>query len=58
MDAHYNTLTIVGMYKMNNFIIKPINGHYEVYDKNNYFVCSADNYCEAIEEINKMTLAL
>ena len=37
---------------MRSFDIIPIRGHYEVYDDNGNFVCSADSYSEAISEIN------
>lgn len=37
---------------MSNYKIMAIRGHYEVYDAEGNFVCSADTYSEAIGEIN------
>ena len=37
---------------MRNYNIMAIRGHYEVYDAEGNFVCSADSYSEAMSEIN------
>lgn len=37
---------------MSNYSIMAIRGHYEVYDADGNFVCSADSYSEAISEIS------
>lgn len=37
---------------MRNYDIIPTRGHYEVYDADGRFVCSADTYSEAMSEIN------
>ena len=37
---------------MSNYNIMAIRGHYEVYDAEGNFVCSADSYSEAISEIS------
>lgn len=36
---------------MKNYDIIPIRGHYEVYDAEGNFVCSADSYSEAMSEL-------
>lgn len=37
---------------MRSYDIIPIRGHYEVYDAEGKFVCSADSYAEALREID------
>lgn len=37
---------------MRSYDIISIRGHYEVYDAEGNFVCSADSYSEAMNEIN------
>ena len=37
---------------MSCFDIIPVRGHYEVYDGDGKFVCSADSYSEAVWELN------
>ena len=37
---------------MSMYNIMAIRGHYEVYDAEGNFVCSADTYSEAISEIS------
>ncbi len=36
---------------MKSYDIIPIRGHYEVYDAEGHFVCSADSYSEAMSEL-------
>ncbi len=36
---------------LNGYEIIPVRGHYEVYDANGNFVCSADTRSEALEEL-------
>ena len=36
---------------MRSYDIIPVRGHFEVFDSEGNFVCSADSYSEAISEI-------
>ena len=37
---------------MKSYDIIPVRGHYEVFDAEGNFICSADSYSEAMSEIN------
>ena len=37
---------------MKRYAIIPVRGHFEVYDAEGNFVCSADSYSEAVRELD------